>query len=554
MHSEEISSTQRVMPWRVELALNRLLKDLKSIPLYHQADTNAIAEAKGKIISDIVRPLRQAGVLKDLVLYSDLATAYLDSDLGWDLDYEIIHHFPGALIVPICWEIIEDFRRERSRPPENRNRLSYEWEARYETVLRKAGERLIAEKSDEASEESYRLLEALLGFGLVRRDDLPEKLRDKIRIGDLVDEYLKYEDGFLEMIDRDPSDEDFVLLMHDLPTMFEILLERKAFLHALRVIKVLNDFAEDRRDKKKVFRGGMASEAVKHLAASGTVMTVIRDFAEFKREDRESLSKIFIAMGKDMVLPLLDAILLEDRPGPRRELGQILSAIGRDAGGVVLEALSRQGLPDAILRDLIVILGDIRYEPAVVKIPYFLRSKDSRMREEAVSALFKINDPHSGQLIAEALDDEDEHVRHKAVACLGSLRSTTPRFLSFLLETVRVKTLKEREASEDLQVRALDAIRKIGNVRIREGVPMERILADGLGYRGLSNMVKVLKLEQHRSKVGRIKALICEVLGDIGTASIVPYLEEALKDPEADIARRAAEALRKIIARQQSPS
>jgi hypothetical protein len=58
----DLVGKERKLPWRVEIALTRLKKDLSLIPLYKNIQEEKITELKNMVFDDIIRPIRSHNI------------------------------------------------------------------------------------------------------------------------------------------------------------------------------------------------------------------------------------------------------------------------------------------------------------------------------------------------------------------------------------------------------------------------------------------------------------------------------------------------------------
>src|SRR5687768_6279915 len=64
--------TRRKLSWRVGLALTRLRKDLSILPLYGRLGEDELRRVRYEVFRDVVRPLRQVPLLREMLLNCDL--------------------------------------------------------------------------------------------------------------------------------------------------------------------------------------------------------------------------------------------------------------------------------------------------------------------------------------------------------------------------------------------------------------------------------------------------------------------------------------------------
>jgi hypothetical protein len=122
---DELIGRDRHLPWRVEIALTRLKKDLRMIPLFKKRDAAEIRRVKAQVIDDIIRPLRRADLIKAILLNCDLILKDRTEGNPDAIEMEIIEHLPPAIVGHTALELAKDLaspapthanpQRERAR-------------------------------------------------------------------------------------------------------------------------------------------------------------------------------------------------------------------------------------------------------------------------------------------------------------------------------------------------------------------------------------------------------------------------------------------------------
>ena len=65
------------LPWRVSIILRRLAKDLKVVPMFRSATAEKMKLIKKQIVEDIIRPLNNLDLLKDLIVNCDIIVDHI---------------------------------------------------------------------------------------------------------------------------------------------------------------------------------------------------------------------------------------------------------------------------------------------------------------------------------------------------------------------------------------------------------------------------------------------------------------------------------------------
>jgi hypothetical protein len=103
------------LPWRVEMAIQRLAKDLKMLPMFQGGSDENIRNLKLQIIKDIIRPLRHPEFLKDLVINCYIIAKHVDGIEKEDIEQVIIESFPLDTLLPTSHFIFAELNELRER-------------------------------------------------------------------------------------------------------------------------------------------------------------------------------------------------------------------------------------------------------------------------------------------------------------------------------------------------------------------------------------------------------------------------------------------------------
>jgi hypothetical protein len=119
---------------------------------------------------------------------------------------------------------------------------------------------------------------------------------------------------------------------------------------------------------------------------------------------QEGARQLLSLLQEEMVIPLLERLALEEKISTRRFLLELLAQC---SSAVVPEILKR--LPDApwyYLRNLVMLLGDLRDEQAVPPLHHLLDHGNPKVQREVVAALGKIGSRRSVPLLRSILEKD----------------------------------------------------------------------------------------------------------------------------------------------------
>ena len=107
---DDIIVLEKNLPWRVEMAIQRLAKDLKIMPMFKEKSDDAILRLKVKIIHDIIRPLKYGEYLKELLVNCYIIAKYVDNIEAEDIEEIIIDGIPEHLLLATAVHVFEDLK------------------------------------------------------------------------------------------------------------------------------------------------------------------------------------------------------------------------------------------------------------------------------------------------------------------------------------------------------------------------------------------------------------------------------------------------------------
>jgi len=227
-----------------------------------------------------------------------------------------------------------------------------------------------------------------------------------------------------------------------------------------------------------LLEGGPAPEAFVREAgvkaiqaiASRTVGAYRAHFHGLAASQKEQVAAALEALGPRAVEPLIAGLEQEEDWEIRKTFIAFLIARGREAVPTLVRYLSAPSW--YLVRNVLVILGEIGDPSTVPPIAGSLKHPEPRVRRDAVAALGKIGGPRAFALIRERLGDPE--VGDVATRCLATI--DRPRTVATFLEMTDAPSLLGRH-----NARLREAITALGALGAHESVPRLRsILMRGL--------------------------------------------------------------------------
>ena len=223
---------------------------------------------------------------------------------------------------------------------------------------------------------------------------------------------------------------------------------------------------------------------------------------------RTELIEMFRRLDEEAAVALAGALAREEDRAARRNLMDGLVAMG-ELGLAQAEQMVGEGNDWGVVRNGIVILGELGGERAVGHLMDTIQHHRPQVRRETISALARIGGEGAMLLLLGRLDDDDEGVRATAVRALGNLGSDRV-----------VKTLLARLDEEDSEEVIQEILRSLGQLGDPGAVPaIEKRAVGGFFKRPTSDV-----------RVAAYRALSL-----IGTPHAKSVIQAAIEDKDAEV-------------------
>lgn len=508
----------RKLPWRVELSISRLKRDLNLIPLFKTISEDKKNEIRKTVFDDIVRPLRSSKLMQELLENLDLISGDL---IGFDADEfetRIVEHLDEKLLPDVSRGILGNVSNltkafDKLKEEELFVRLEY---------LRRIAGR-IAKKLLALQISDENLLVEFVRCNILTIDEIQGSVRGMVASRLSLDSFLASPQKFFDEINESGDAEElkkrFTLLFGLLPSLFA---------------------------------SGRYTEIRQIYALSGKKGM---GFKTYDKAETESISKeanrVAEGAGKEEVLELLDVLSLTGEAGiftlvdmldnrnrfARRTAIEILRQKGPVIIRFVLSGLDKkQGW--YYLRNALMLLSteDARCPEIEELFKRNLGHPEPNVRKEAVRGLAAIMGERAGELLVPMLKDEDGDVRKRVISSLTLIGCAAPEAVSFFMNVLTNKT-EEDDAVLDLVLNALAE----ATIPRGQEQQLEEALIGILKDSSVLGFLKRKSEQDLRVKQGAIKAL-----GNLGTSRSVKTLKKYASAKDTVISKEASEALQKI--------
>ncbi|MEW6714787.1 MAG: HEAT repeat domain-containing protein [Nitrospirota bacterium] len=518
----DIVGKDRKLPWRVEVSLTRLKKDLSLIPLYKNLSEEKKAEIKNMVFDDIIRPIKAPSIIKDILINLDIISndiAGISKEEFEDRVTDFLHKEHVLLAAPelLKFYIMVKKSYEKLQDENILPRLTF-----LEQLTRKIGLKIIGYGF---MDEQF-LLDCFES-GILTTDNLPENVRAKIRRRTEADIFIKDPRKFIVALAEEESREDIdgkaLMLLNLVPE----LLKRGSITAAE---EILGQAALKGFDFSKT-----GSSLVEEI-----ILGMEKRLEEGTKEELTKILRMMEIMGKLVTFAFVNLITHNNRL-VRKISCEILIQRGRSVIPIIIRRL--EGREDwYFIRNALMILGEAGHASPELKDLFkkYINHEEPRVRGEAVSGISNMPCEDIEAVLLKTLNDDDTAVRKKAVLGLGKIKSLNPETTGYFSDIITGR----REEDDSVVEQALTSLQaydpELDETRNLKDV-IQEALAKGESLIGKFSSGQVLS--------SRLKAKACETLGFIGDDKSINLLKKLAKNKDSQISKKALEAVERISGR-----
>ena len=528
--NEDLISVRRDIPWRVGLALSRLRKDLRLLPVYADAKKEDLVGIKRQILSDVIRPI--VGEEQPYVFLMNLDLTYSELLPENDAEDEFFRIIDEGILMDLAGVLIQDASGKKRRyhgilPSE-----------KFQRVLEKVTAKLVRMETQSAGEHLWELFE----LKLLPEKSLTPEVRERIMLFRLIRSFVNYSDTYLDRLETRDSPQDFSGIAVPLARIVPYLLESGHYGETVALAEAL---------VRKVFQGGEKSLlARKILDEIGTGQAMERAKGAFltaSKEGRIRIGRFFEIMGSRSAEPLVCIVKEGGDIWRRKQAVEILMRMGKEYSAFLADLIRFEKLDGEVAATVIKVLSGVQDDDlkALVADASEKRVEDSHpaVRREALHALIVLEPGGRKNIYEQALSNTDARTREEGIRGLGF--SGEPEAfgpLRDLIETARQKGAIPYWENASWAVVALGHLRDCCEP-VREEVD-EYILSvaqEGIRKRGLSRLMA----SKRRYPPEFLKSLTY-TLGRLCSPQAEKFLAILSMERDESLARRARTELEKI--------
>lgn len=447
-------------PWLVRVCLSRTVRDL-AIAAERVVDAERLPVARRIVTEGFLAAgaswLRQAWLV---------AAARVNAP-GFDapLTAVAVRSIPEGVRASLAWELIAAMD-DPEVSPEVQDR------SRALLVTLATGIQV------EAGPASADLLMLLHRRGIVSFEDLPEVLKDRLRVRGWTDQFLENSEAYLarlHVLGEPAALRDYLTAVR---FIFRELLARSRHSEALLVLRTLHGIIDDEAEPPE--RRELVQAALDWIRRVDVAPTLAEAARTEDGEQRRVILAILFGLGPQMLFPLL-TLLGHVRNSPaRKDVCDAIRDMGPSVVPMLVEELLRITHPWFLHRNILMLLGELGATDAAREVRRMLEHPHIRVREQAAATLVALLGAGAEPDLVGALGDGDRDLQLRIVPLLQELGSSHPRFREFLRS--HMATLQGREeADEALVSQCLAAVSTLAiGWTPEERLPFEEALVEVL--------------------------------------------------------------------------
>ena len=530
------------LPWRVSIILRRLAKDMKVIPMFRSASVDKIKVIKSQIIDDIIRPLNNPDLLRDLIVNGDVIVSHLIQSLETnELEQMFINSLPAKTIVPVSKDVFEVYKTIKDElGPDKEDSIAQQRCKYLGTMLDMAARRIVSEQLPDAADLFGKLFE----HEIISFDMLPEELQFNIKTKELAGYIASQIDEYVDKAINASSIEemeDIVIIFHRVISALIRLREWPVINKIVRAVSVFSS-------RKDVSLN--TNELLLNLPDSlfeGSDEIFAEEYINAEKDVRIQMNEVLMMM-TSMCIKVFGAVFAKGRdPNVLKSAIDVISKKGDLAREWSIKILDdrNQSLPMLNIALLVIInVGHINDNILVKK---YTKHPNPSIRTKALDATVKLNKTDAEALIIEALNDGDEKVRDRAATLIERESTLSEESVNKLRLFIRTKLTQKKDITIHEAKRIaglLKAIGKLTNLIHKELLEDEILGVASDLLKGKVGLLKFIKADLNEEQLEIINACL-STLGKIGGSKSRTFLDTISRKNKM-LSKNAHEAIEEL--------
>jgi len=539
------------LPWRVEMAIQCLAKDLKMLPMFQGGSDENIRTLKLQIIQDIIRPLRHPEFLKDLIINCYIIAEHVDGIEKEDIEQVIIETFPLNTLLPTSQFIFKELNTLREKHTQDLDNPTLVRRVEgVKRILKWIVRRLVWE--DVSGAQSF--LEELYLNEILTFEELPPDVQYLVNTIVMTRDAQAHIPAYVRRLLSAETTDDAVVLVKFCRRIIRALIEENDWEIALLLTR-----AADRAGKENeaFSKESSLSPNPQHFIYKDLTDNLVTAYEKVDESEQKIVAEIAGLLGSQGIEILSKVLSDNTNRQVRKSATDALIRQGEMARQWVLKMLGNSEQPWYLLQNALMILRYVgKGQKGIDRARNYVSHAHPRVRDEALHTLLSLKASDSEQLVLNALNDPDDKVQWRATTALGKLASLSEASVARIIQMIQVEIPEEDEAAATHARKVCNIIRSLGTVvTIKNILAIETaILSIARASNGQKKgLLQRLKKSSSTHQNAILSAAIA-TLGKIGTPQSVVFLEKLAgsKTVQAEAARKAAQSIQLRYAKQQA--
>jgi len=558
---------EKDLPWRVEMAMHRLAKDLKLLPMFKGTESDIVSQIKEQSIQDIIRPLKHPKLLNDFLVNCYIIAQHIENMEPREIEQIIVDAFPIDMLLPTSNYTFEELDRLNAMKLEYPDSSIVDRRLKgIKRILKMVARRVVIEKA----KGGQNFLAHLYDNQILTFEELPADAQYVINTREMARDVKNHFTSYSQAMRSADDVDDLVVFLKCFRRIMPLLIEEKDWKLIVDISQVIEKSADRFPHPKnksidalaaetvylKVDKNKDASVADKNETVQSALDYVFMDqthtlalaYETVAPEERKNLTPIFDCLGY-LGVETLGRILADTQD--RQLRGHIVNwliqkkAAARKWAHRILNEPNRMWY---LYRNAMLILREVSNDPADAdSIRPFLDDANSRLRLEALNVISSLKPGDLEALIIASIGDSDSRINWRAVKALGELPTISSSSIQEILGRLTLEPQDPDNASGHFRHVSLliSAINGLHQIPMRGRIESDIIrLGEQIAFKD-KKWRQFLKRAVGAEDASVILKAAIPLLGRIGGSDAQVFLEKLLKS-RPDLSSAINEALESI--------
>lgn len=540
---------EKNLPWRVAMAMHRLAKDLKLLPMFKGVSTEAVRKLKQQSVQDIIRPLGHPELLNEFLINCYIIADHVEHMAPREIEQIIVNAFPARMLLPASQYTFAELEwlRQKAATEADNGRIQERLQG-IKRILKMISQRIVLENIT----GGHNFLAYLYENEIVSFEELPADAQYVINTRSMAADVRENINDYQKGIRNAQTNEELSVYIDCFRRTAAVLIENDDWDVLQGIAKGLRETCAANEAGAAAWFDGHASDPAGISGETGVVIqgsagspdALGRMFAYIFSDQADLLVHVYengSAARHHSQDDFLDAsgyfgtwvrgrILCESANRQlRKQAATRLTQNANEARQWVSGVLVNPKHPWFVYRNAILILREVSRDPADADLVRpFLNDDHPRLRLEAVSAIIWLNPADTETLVINQIMDADSRVNWRAVKAVAELPELSENGMKTLLSMITAGVPEEPEAASvhlKHAARLITAIHGLPHIPNAGRVESEILhFVQSLAFKEKKKWHRLLKVTMESAEDILVLKVAVPLLGRIGGASSEDFL------------------------------